>query len=72
MIGWRLFLAKLRQRPAAALGQLALDYATFIGMVLFFIFLWTMRGPLRLLGEKRRLRVCQAMVDAVARVSHGS
>jgi hypothetical protein len=72
MIGWRLFLDKLRQKPAAALGQLALDYATFIGMVLFFIFLWSTRAPLRLLGERRRLRVCQAFVDAVARLAHGS
>jgi len=48
MTGISLFREKLagsRPRPL----DLAMDYATYVGMCLFFIWLWVMRGPLWLL-----------------------
>jgi hypothetical protein len=71
MIGTRLFLAKLRTRPAAALGGLALDYATFAAMVPFFVLLWVFKWPLRLLERITGWRVRKALVDAIAKVAHG-
>jgi hypothetical protein len=71
MIGLRLFLSKLKHQPGRALWHLALDYATYLGMCLFFIWLWVLRGPIRLLGRRSRRTVTRALVDAVARVAHG-
>ena len=71
MTGIRLFSAKLRARPAAAIGGLALDYATFAAMVPFFVFLWAFKWPLRLLEDITGKRVRKAVVDAIAKVAHG-
>ena len=71
MTGVRLFLDKLRRQPGRALWDLAVDYATYVGMCLFFIWLWTMRGLLRLLGRATRLATQRGLVDAVARVARG-
>jgi hypothetical protein len=71
MTGGRLFLAKLRSRPAAALAGLAVDYATYVAMVLFFIALWTLRWPLWLLERATGRQVRRAVIDAIAKVAHG-
>jgi len=71
MRGIRLFLDKLKRRPGNALGALAVDYLTYFAMCLFFLWLWALRGPMRLLGRRRGRMVRRALVDAVARVAHG-
>ena len=71
MTGVGLFLDKWHRRPGRALRDLTLDYATYVGMCLFFIWLWTMRGLLRLLGRATRLATQRGLVDAVARVARG-
>jgi len=71
MIGTRLFLAKLRTRPAAAVGGLALDYATYAAMVPFFVLLWAFKWPLGLVDRMTGWRVREAIVDAIAKVAHG-
>jgi hypothetical protein len=69
--GLRLWGDKLQRQPGRALWDLILDYATYVGMCLFFIWLWTMRGLLRLLGRATRLTAQRGLVDAVARVARG-
>jgi hypothetical protein len=69
--GLRLFLDKLHRHPGRALWDLTLDYATYVAMCLFFIWLWAMRGPLRLLGRANGRAARQALVGAVARVARG-
>jgi len=71
MIGLRLFLAKLRARPAAAVIGLALDYATFAAMVPFFVLLWAFKWPLWLLDRSTGWHVRKAVVNAIAKVAHG-
>jgi hypothetical protein len=71
MTGVRLFLGKLKRQPGRALWDLTLDYATYVGMCLFFIWLWAMRGPLWLLGRSSGRTVQRALVGAVARVARG-
>jgi hypothetical protein len=71
MTGVRLFLDKLRRQPGRALWDFTVDYATYVGMCLFFIWLWAMRGPLWLLGRCTGRAVQRALVGAVARVARG-
>jgi len=71
MTGISLFREKLRRQPGRALWDLAIDYATYVGMCLFFIWLWVMRGPLGLLGPTAGRAAKRAMVSAVARVARG-
>jgi len=71
MTGVRLFFDKLKRQPGRALWDLTVDYATYVGMCLFFIWLVTMRAPLRLLGRATRLRAQRALVNVVARVARG-
>ena len=71
MTGVGLFLDKLHRQPGRALWDLTLDYATYLGMCLFFIWLWVMRGPLWLLGPTAGRAAKRALVSAVARVARG-
>ena len=71
MTGLALFFDKLHRQPGRALWDLAMDYATYVGMCLFFIWLWAMRGPLWLLGRTTSRTVRRALVGAVARVARG-
>ena len=71
MTGISLFREKLRRQPGRALWDLAIDYATYVGMCLFFIWLWVMRGPLWLLGPTAGRAAKRALVSAVARVARG-
>ena len=71
MTGVRLFLDKLHRQPGRALWDLTIDYATYVGMCLFFIWLWVLRGPLRLLGHSTGQAARRALVGAVARVARG-
>jgi hypothetical protein len=71
MTGIGLFREKLRRQPGRALWDLAIDYATYVGMCLFFIWLWVMRGPLWLLGPTTGRAAKRALVNAVARVARG-
>jgi len=71
MIGRRLFLAKLRARPAAAVTGLVLDYATYAAMVPFFVLLWAFKWPLWLVDRMTGWRVRKAVINAIAKVAHG-
>ncbi len=71
MTGWRLFLAKLRVRPWAALGGLVVDYLTFVAMVVFFVLLWGLRRPVSLAERVTGRGVRRPLIRAVARVAHG-
>ena len=71
MTGPRLFLDKLHRQPGRALLDLTIDYATYVAMFLFFIWLWAMRGPLRLLGRATGRASKRALIDAVGRVARG-
>ncbi len=71
MTGPRLFLDKLRQQPGRAVLDLTIDYATYVAMFLFFIWLWAMRGPLGLLGRASGRATKRALIGAVARVARG-
>ena len=71
MTGLDLFLDKFRRQPGRALWDLTLDYATYVAMCLFFIWLWAMRGPLRLLGRAAGRSARRALIGAVARVARG-
>ena len=71
MIGTRLFLAKLRARPAAAVGGLLLDYATYAAMVPFFVLLWASKWPLWLVDRMTGWHVREAVISAIAKIAHG-
>jgi hypothetical protein len=71
LYGLRLFIAKLRKRPLAALFGLASDYLTYIGMVAFWAFLRASSRPLSWL-ERRTGRPVRASVIAwIARRARG-
>jgi hypothetical protein len=61
--GLRLFAAKLRRRPVAALGGLLSDYLTYVGMTAFFAFLRISNRPLSWL-ERRMGRPLRASAIA--------
>jgi hypothetical protein len=71
MTGVSLFFGKVRRQPGRALWDLTMDYATYVGMCLFLIWLWAMRGPIWLLGRATGRRAQRALVDALARVARG-
>jgi hypothetical protein len=71
MSGIRLFLSKLRSRPAAAVAGLLLDYATFAAMVAFFVLLWAFKWPLWLVDRMTGWRVREGVIKAIAKVAHG-
>jgi hypothetical protein len=50
---------------------LTIDYATYLAMFLFFIWLWAMRGPFWLLGPATGQAAKRALIGAVARVARG-
>jgi membrane-bound metal-dependent hydrolase YbcI (DUF457 family) len=69
--GLRLFGAKLRKRPLAAVFGLLSDYLTYVGMVAFWAFLRVSNRPLSWL-ERRTGRPVRANVIAwVARRARG-
>ena len=69
--GLRLFEAKLRKRPIAALVGLLSDYLTYVGMMAFWAFLRVSNRPLSWL-ERRTGRPVRASVLAwVARRARG-
>jgi len=49
---------------------LTIDYATYLAMFLFFIWLWAMRGPFAV-GTGDRAGRQAALIGAVARVARG-
>ena len=71
MIGTRLFVAKLRARPAAAVAGLLRDYATYAAMVPFLILLWVFKWPLWLVDRMTGWRVREGVIKAIAKVAHG-
>jgi hypothetical protein len=71
MTGVRLFLTKLRARPWVALGDLVVDYLTFVAMVVFFVLLWGLRWPLSFVERIVGYGLRGVIVRAVARVAHG-
>ena len=71
MSGTRLFLAKLRKRPVAAVAGLLFDYATFAAMVPFFVLLWVFKWPLWLVDRMTGWRVREAVINVISKVAHG-
>lgn len=69
--GLWLFGAKLRARPAAALGGLLVDYLTYLGMVAFWLFLVASRWPLGWLERRLRRPLRARIIGAVARLARG-
>lgn len=71
LYGLRLFGTKLRKRPLAALFGLVSDYLTYVGMVVFWVFLRVSSRPLSWL-ERRSGRPVRASVIAwIARRARG-
>jgi hypothetical protein len=69
--GFALFGARLRREPAAAVGALVADYATYAAMCGFALGLVATRAPLRAIDEALGTRLRERAIDAVARVSTG-
>jgi hypothetical protein len=69
--GLRLFGAKLRRRPLAALAGLGADYLTYVGMVAFWLGLVVSRRPLVWLEARLRRPVRAWLIDLVAKLARG-
>jgi hypothetical protein len=70
-LGLRLFGAKLRKRPASAIGGLLSDYLTYIGMVAFWLVLVASKRPLAWLEQRRRRPLRAGIIAWVARRARG-
>jgi hypothetical protein len=70
-LGLRWFGAKLRKRPASAIGGLLSDYLTYIGMVAFWLFLVASKRPLAWLEPRLRRPLRTAIIAWVARRARG-
>ena len=70
-LGLRLFAAKLRKRPIAALAGLLADYATYAGMMAFWFFLVTSARPLAWLERRARRPIRARIIAWVARRARG-
>lgn len=70
-LGLRLFGAKLRKRPMAAIGGLLSDYLTYVGMVAFWLFLVGSKRPLAWLERRLRRPLRAAIIAWVARRARG-
>lgn len=70
-LGIRLFAARLRERPLAALASLLRDYLTYVGMVLFWLFLLASKRPLAWLDSGLRRPLRPRLVEWVARRARG-
>jgi hypothetical protein len=69
--GLRLFGAKLRKRPGAAVAGLLADYATYAGMVVFWFFLAASARPLAWLERRARRPIRARIIAWVARRARG-
>jgi hypothetical protein len=69
--GLRLFAAKLRKRPLAALGGLASDYLTYVGMMAFWGFLRISNRPLSWLERQTGRPVRASVIAWIARRARG-
>ncbi len=67
----RRFTAKLTKRPFAALARLLLDYLTYVGMVVFWLFLVISKRPLAWLERRSRRPIRDRIIAWVARLSQG-
>ena len=69
--GLRLFGAKLRKRPLAAVVGLLTDYLTYVGMVAFWAFLRVSNRPLSWLERRTGRQVRASVIARVARRARG-
>ena len=69
--GLRLFGAKLRRRPLAALGGLLFDYLTYLGMVAFCLLLVATGRPLAWLERRSHRPLRASLIERVARLARG-
>ena len=69
--GLRIFVAKLRKRPGAAITGLLADYVTYAGMMAFWLFLATSARPLAWLERKARRPIRARIIAWVARWARG-
>jgi hypothetical protein len=69
--GLRLFGAKLRKRPLAAVVGLLTDYLTYVGMVAFWAFLRVSNRPLSWLERRTGRQVRASVIAWVARRARG-
>jgi hypothetical protein len=71
LYGLRLFGTKLRKRPLAALFGLVSDYLTYVGMVVFWIFLRVSSRPLSWLERRTGRPVRTNVITWIARRARG-
>jgi hypothetical protein len=67
----RRFAVKLTERPFAALVRLLSDYLTYVGMVVFWLFLVISKRPLAWLERRLRRPIRDRIIDWAARLSRG-
>jgi hypothetical protein len=70
-LGLRLFGAKLRKRPMAAIAGLLSDYLTYAGMIGFWLFLIASKRPLAWLERRLRRPLRAGIIAWVARLARG-
>ena len=67
----RRFAVKPSKRPFAALVRLLSDYLTYVGMVVFWLFLVVSRRPLAWLERRLRWPIRERIIDWAARLARG-
>jgi hypothetical protein len=70
-LGIRLFGGKLRRRPVAALARLFMDYLTYVGMIVFWLFLLASRRPLAWCERRLDRPIRAGIIAWIARLSRG-
>lgn len=67
----RRFAGRLTERPFAALVSLLSDYLTYVGLVIFWLFLALSKRPLAWLERRLRRPIRDRIIAWVAHLSRG-
>ncbi len=67
----RRFAIKLSERPFTALVHLLADYLTYVGMVVFWLFLVVSKRPLAWLERRSRRPIRERIISWAARLARG-
>jgi hypothetical protein len=67
----RRFTVKLTERPFAATVRLLSDYLTYVGMVVFWLFLVVSKRPLAWLERRLRRPIRERIISWAARLAQG-
>ena len=70
-MGLRLFAARFRERPLAAIVGLLVEYLGYLAACVFALLLLLTRAPLALLERLTGLPVRRRVIDLVARLAPG-